>query len=122
MYAISTNWCLNQLRNRRGRSGKLERRADELIPVAPGELPDEDRQRLLALIGEVDEETQKCVVYTWFDDCSREEVARLVGISVPTVRKRLNQFLDLARSRWGIVAAAVIAMFLLPMLLPGGAP
>lgn len=99
MYRISTNHCLNQLRNSKSRKGKRDTHKDEIAgPRTTG--PDEggrDRSRVLALLEQVDDETRAVVVHTYFDDCTRQETAELVGLSVPTVRKRLNTFLDLAR-------------------------
>lgn len=114
MYRISTNYCLNQLRNRNTRARKLEQHADQLYdPDARGEAEgSEDHARILALLDGVDEETRRCVIHTYFDDCTREEVAKLVGLSVPTVRKRLTTFLDHARQALG---AAVAILAFLPL-------
>lgn len=114
MYRISTNYCLNQLRNRRGREKKHEDHREELGgPVSSGSDGTEvDQGRILALLEGADDETRACVVHTFFDDCTREEVATLVGISVPTVRKRVNTFLEQARRQLGVALAAVAALFL----------
>jgi RNA polymerase sigma-70 factor (ECF subfamily) len=115
MYRISTNYCLNQLRNRRGRERKHEDHREEIggpSVVGPSEPDDLDQGRILELLADVDEETRACVVHTYFDDCTREEVASLVGISVPTVRKRVNTFLEQARQKLGVAAAAVAAILL----------
>jgi RNA polymerase sigma-70 factor (ECF subfamily) len=111
MYRISTNLCLNALRDRSGRDRLLDRRADELAPqgsVTPGEVVLSDHERLRDLLAEADEETRRIVVHIWFDDCTREEVAELVGLSVPTVRKRLDAFLATARVA---LSAAVLLLF-----------
>lgn len=116
MYRISTNYCLNQLRNAKTRQGKLDDHQEEI--AGPGfTLPDagagHDQAQMLALLAEADEETQRCVIYTYYDDCTRDEVAKLVGLSVPTVRKRVNTFLDRARAVLG--AAAVLILQFLPL-------
>lgn len=115
MYRISTNWCLNQLRNRRGRERKHEDHRDDIGPAATGADPtdDLDHGRILALLDDCDDQTRACVVHTYFDDCTREEVAALVGISVPTVRKRINTFLEQARRQLGVALAAVGALLCL---------
>jgi RNA polymerase sigma-70 factor, ECF subfamily len=113
MYRISTNYCLNQLRNRRGRERKHEDHREELggpsvsLPVDSDEF---DQAKILAMLREVDEETQACVIHTFFDDCTREEVAALVGLSVPTVRKRVTTFLDRVRRELGVAVAVGLAM------------
>jgi RNA polymerase sigma-70 factor (ECF subfamily) len=116
MYRISTNYCLNQIRNRRGRERKHEDHREEL--GGPSLTPPDgderhDQERILELLDGVDEETKACVVHTYFDDCTREEVAKLVGISVPTVRKRINTFLEQARARLGFALAAGAALLAL---------
>ncbi|MEQ1501300.1 MAG: sigma-70 family RNA polymerase sigma factor [Myxococcota bacterium] len=110
MYRISTNWCLNQIRNRRGRHRKHEDHRAEIggpSIVSPGDDDDADHARILALLDDADDQTRACVVHTFFDDCTREEVAALVGLSVPTVRKRINTFLDQARRQLGVALVAV---------------
>lgn len=116
MYRISTNHCLNLLRNRRGRRTKLEVHREDIVGdgiAPPGQDASRDHRTLLALLDESDEETRRCVVHTYFDDCTRQETAELVGLSVPTVRKRVNTFLERARRAMG--AAAVGALLLLSL-------
>lgn len=111
MYRISTNHCLNQLRNQQGRADKLERRATELQPQAPvADGSPEDWERVRGLLDGVDAQTRQVVMHTYFDECTRQEVADLVGISVPTVRKRLNGFLAHARRALGVVAALLLTL------------
>jgi RNA polymerase sigma-70 factor (ECF subfamily) len=115
MYRVATNHCLNQLRNRHGRANKLTVHREELAGSGHSGPPGADRQDLelvRAILDEVDEETRRCVVYTWFDDCTRQEVAELVGISVPTVRKRIEGFLHRARRRMGLPVALTTALLL----------
>lgn len=118
MYRISTNYCLNQLRNRKGHEQKHLRHGEDISGPASATMSDDDadRQRILAMLDGADEETRRVVVHTFFDDCTREEVALLVGLSVPTVRKRLNTFLDRARAELGIALSAAVAL-LLPLAL-----
>jgi len=99
MVRISTNHCLNLLRNRSTRRGKLQDHAGEIAgePADEPEASALDAERVRALLHDADDETRLCVIHTYFDDCTRQEVADLVGISVPTVRKRIAAFLDRAR-------------------------
>jgi RNA polymerase sigma-70 factor (ECF subfamily) len=99
MYRISTNYCLNQLRNAKTRQAKHDNHLEEIVgpQTVPADEQGSDRSRVLQLLNEVDDETRAVVVHTYFDDCTRAETATLVGLSVPTVRKRLNTFLDHAR-------------------------
>lgn len=116
MYRISTNYCLNQIRNSKSRQGKLDDHGLEIAGpgfTLPSSTDSLDQQSILNLLAEADEQTQRCVIHTYYDDCTRDEVAQLVGLSVPTVRKRVNTFLDRARRVLG--AAAVILLNFLPL-------
>ena len=112
MYRISTNYCLNRIRNRKGRRRKLEDRGFELVPGAGESESGGDHPRIRRLLAEVDDEMRAVVVYTFFDDCTRAETARLVGVSVPTVRKRVRQFLDHARRSLSVAALALVLLTL----------
>jgi len=121
MYKISTNYCLNQIRNGKGRRQKLDDHKAEIAgPSVFGRIEGtEDHDRILALLDDCDDQTRRCVIHTYFDDCTRQETADLVGISVPTVRKRVETFLQRARRAF---AAAVIAALALSQPLFGGLP
>ena len=93
MYQISTNWCLNQIRNRRSRGEKrVEHR--EAIESNQGSLAGSEEferaQAVRKLLERLDEESRRIVVHLYFDDMTRNEVAERVGISLPTLRKRLK--------------------------------
>ena len=106
MYRIATNHCLNQLRNRKGRAAKLEQHHDTFVldRIAMPDVERIDHQRLHELLDGVDDEMRRIVLHTWFDECSKAQTAKLVGLSVPTVRKRIQQFLDLARQALAVGA------------------
>jgi RNA polymerase sigma-70 factor (ECF subfamily) len=102
MYRISTNWCLNRLRDRKGHDRKHVENKEEIIgdglSPAPGEAF--EREELRQLIREADEETQKILIHLYFDDMTREDTAVVVGISVPTLRKRLEAFFK--KAKWSL--------------------
>lgn len=104
MYKISTNYCLNQLRNGNGRRHKLDVNKHEFEATTAANSGKLDEARILVLLEQVDEETRACVVHTFFDECTRQEVAELVGLSVPTVRKRIEDFLVRARAEMRVSA------------------
>ncbi|MFT4624313.1 MAG: RNA polymerase sigma-70 factor (ECF subfamily) [Myxococcota bacterium] len=112
MYRISTNLCLNRIRDRKGRLRKLEDRGFELVPTDGESESAGDHPRIRRLLAEVDDEMRAVVVHTFFDDCTRAETARLVGVSVPTVRKRVRQFLDHARRSLSVAALALVLLTL----------
>ena len=115
MYRISTNYCLNQLRNRKGRAQKLRDRQGELTEDYEPKEHTEDHQIILDLLHGEDPETQAVIIHTFFDDCTRQETAELVGLSVPTVRKRINTFIQRARRTLNVPAAALVALFAISM-------
>lgn len=117
MYRISTNWCLNQLRNKRGRSNKLTHHRQDIVGDGVAELVfNEDAARIRRLLSEADEQTRQIVVHIFFDEMTREQTAEMVGLSVPTVRKRLSRFLSRSRRSLGVPAAALAVILLLTAL------
>jgi RNA polymerase sigma-70 factor (ECF subfamily) len=105
MYQINTNWCLNQLRNRKGRARKHDDHGEEIggTGLTEGVAADRmDDAMLRELLASEDEQTQRILVCLYFDDMTREDTAVAVGISVPTLRKRLDEFLRRARRRLGL--------------------
>jgi RNA polymerase sigma-70 factor (ECF subfamily) len=96
IYRVTTNHCLNVLRN----SG---RHAEDLLPAdletegrpAADALP--DRRLVQELLGRFDADTQAVVVGVYVDGMEREEVATALGISKRTVSRRLEKFLSSTR-------------------------
>lgn len=97
---IATNHCLNLLRANRALWRDEVRRVAELTPHA--EASADQLALVRALLGRFDAETQACAVHYLVDEMSQEEVAVLVGLSVPTVRKRVRTFLREARLALGL--------------------
>ncbi len=92
---IATYHCLNDLRA--GRAAWREelarmRVASQATPFVP-----EQRELIRALLGTVSPDVQEMAVLYYVDELSQEEVAQVTGHSVPTVRKRLREFLARAR-------------------------
>lgn len=122
MYRISTNYCLNRVRNRRSRADKRQVFRDDIVSTsferARGVWEDEETARRLLDLAKEDE--RAIVVHLFFDEMTREQAARMVGVSVPTLRKRLNSFLKRARKAMesdGLVLATG-ALLVFSALLP----
>ncbi|MEL6342531.1 MAG: sigma-70 family RNA polymerase sigma factor [Myxococcota bacterium] len=114
MYRISTNWCLNQLRNRKGRSNKLVHHKSDIVGDGVHHIAfNEDAERVRALLDDADDQTRQIVTHIFFDEMTRAETAEMVGLSVPTVRKRLRAFIDRSRRVLGVTALAALTTFIL---------
>ena len=108
LYRICTNVCLNLLRKRnvrvakhRDSPGAVDWRASRTL-VPDGH--EAERTALVkSLLHHFDERTQACAIHFWVEEMSKAEVARVTGLSVPTVRKYLQQFLESARALAGEV-------------------
>lgn len=116
MYQISTNYCLNRLRDRKGHAKKHEERRDRIVgdgftPAHDGAGLDDATVR--ALLEEADDETRRIVLHLFFDDMTREEAAAQVGVSVPTLRKRLDAFFKRARRTLGVALPAAVLLLTL---------
>ncbi|HEY0713275.1 MAG TPA: sigma-70 family RNA polymerase sigma factor [Polyangia bacterium] len=91
---IATHHCLNVLRGERAawrqRFIDEERRRSEPQPARPQAF--ELRHEVRKLLDRFDLETQAAAIHYHVDEMTLEEVATLLGRSVPTVRKRLEEF------------------------------
>jgi RNA polymerase sigma-70 factor (ECF subfamily) len=92
---IATNHCLNLIREKRAawhdQYESMERVKGE-AHGGPGSY--EARDVVRRTLASFDLETQSAVIHYWVDDLTLEEVAALLGRSVPTIRKRLNAFTE----------------------------
>ncbi len=122
MYRISTNYCLNQLRNTKTRDGYhdvYERDFAGDGRVGPEAGKWEQRDLVRKLLADVDDETRRVVVALYFDELSLRQCSTREGLSVPTVRKRAATFLKRARrilETAPVPIAALAVLFLLQSL------
>lgn len=95
IYRISTNYCLNQLRDR-------SRHAE---PTAPDEMPEGhdnpspevdllDKETAMKLIRRAPEKLQEVAVLYYIDGLEQEQVAVTLSISRRTVINRLQEFVE----------------------------
>lgn len=97
---IATHHCLNVLRADRARWKEEVRRLALVRPV--GEDGADRRALVRSLLARFDLQTQACAIHYLVDEMSQEEVAQAVGLSVPTVRKRVRAFVAAAREALGL--------------------
>lgn len=96
LYRITTNLCLNRLRDTRRRRSILEQVTsfEEASTGPAGELA----LTLEMLLVKVPHELQEIAVYYYVDQMSQEEIASKLSVPRRTVGYRLEQFLGLARA------------------------
>ena len=99
---IATHHCLNMLRAERApgtsASAGTSRRAAQ---AHGGPQLFEVREAVRKLLARCDLETQAAAVHYHVDEMTLDEVATLLGRSVPTIRKRLESFARISRRRTG---------------------
>ncbi|MGA9526190.1 MAG: sigma-70 family RNA polymerase sigma factor [Myxococcaceae bacterium] len=90
---IATHHCLNLLRSERAGWRRLFER-DEKARSEESTVHQvmEVRELVRSILSRFDEETQAAAIHYHVDEMTLEEVAQLLGRSVPTIRKRLQHF------------------------------
>jgi len=90
---IATHHCLNVLRADRAAWHERYKRETRARGASdPGPQVFEMREMVAKMLSLVDPETQAMAIHYHVDEMTLEEVAALLGRSVPTVRKRLGEF------------------------------
>lgn len=97
IYRISTNYCLNQIRDR-GRQAE---------PTAPSDIPESlsdhpepelmDRDLAMKLVSRAPEKLRATAILYYVDGMEQEQVAKTLGISRRTVINRLQEFSERSR-------------------------
>jgi RNA polymerase sigma-70 factor (ECF subfamily) len=93
---IATNHCLNVRRAARA-SWRLELVRLAEARKSEGESPDR-RELVRALLSAAPQEAQEVAVLYYVDELTQAEIAESTGRSLPTVRKRLREFLAASRA------------------------
>ncbi|MDX2011616.1 MAG: RNA polymerase sigma factor [Myxococcaceae bacterium] len=97
IYRISTNFCLNQIRDR---SRQAEPTAPDELPEGEGEVLEPkmlDRTLAMQLVERTPEKLRETVVLYYVDGLEQEQVAQTLGISRRTVINRLQEFQERSR-------------------------
>lgn len=89
IYRITTNLCLNRLRDGLRRDELLRERGSPLRVVEP---TTDERLTLAAILRKVPEELWTIAVYHHVDRMSHAEIAEILGVSRRTVGNRLEEF------------------------------
>jgi RNA polymerase sigma-70 factor, ECF subfamily len=97
LYRLTTNFCINRLRDQ-GRRAELWREHADALWARPA--PDADQesvQFLRQLWRSLDEELVEVGVYYFIDAMTHAEIARIVGCSERTVGNRIERLRSAAR-------------------------
>ncbi|MDB4970660.1 MAG: polymerase sigma-54 factor RpoN [Myxococcales bacterium] len=98
LYQVTTNHCLNAIRDGARRRRALERRMPAEEPISSSA---EDRVGVEELLRQLPRELCEVAIYYYVDQMNQDEIAELLGISERTVRNRLKEFREAARERLG---------------------
>lgn len=96
---IATNHCLNIIRAKKAAwhdqfKRFVEHKAEE---SGPQQRHVDKTQFVQMVLGLCDDDVQEAAIYYFVDEMTQEEVAESMGISVPTLRKRLRKFIEISR-------------------------
>lgn len=95
IYRIATNYCLNEIRNRRLRATPMKE-----VPELSGEQTEEllaNRDLLARIVDRAPEKLRMPAYLHYVDGLDQSEVARVMGVSRRTVLYRLAEFAKNAR-------------------------
>ncbi len=95
LYRITTNYCLNSIRDNARRGELLRVKA---VPSEEEPLSAEDRQAVMQLLSRVPADVGAVAIHYFIDEMKQEEVAEVLGVSRRFVRDRLDEFRAAARN------------------------
>lgn len=104
IYRISTNYCLNLIRDRSRQAEPIDE-----IPEQPSDHPEPEmieRDLALRLVARAPEQLRATAVLYYVDGLEQEQVAKTLGISRRTVINRLAEFASRSKKFIGREGAA----------------
>lgn len=99
LYKVTTNLCLNKIRDASRRRALLAQNPPD-VGEAPGPTP-EDRSTIATFLATLPEELREIAVYYYVDEMNQDEIAEIAGVSRRTVGNRLEEFRVAARAALG---------------------
>lgn len=98
LYRITTNYCLNQIRDSKRRRELLDERKAEVTPHSVARDP-QKLAVLRSLLVEADAQQARAAVAVYIDGMSHAEAAKILGVSRRTVGNLCDRFTRWARER-----------------------
>src|SRR5262249_22259439 len=93
LYRITTNLCLNRIRDARRRRERLDREAEDVANTKPADSRDEEsRITVEALLAAMPRDLAEVAVFYHLDGMDQDEIAAVTGIARRTVGYRLERF------------------------------
>jgi RNA polymerase sigma-70 factor (ECF subfamily) len=105
LYHVTTNHCLNVIRDRGRRRELLEAHAGQSAGEVDDALCAPEWLAMRRLLARADELQARAAVYVFVDGMSHEEAAELLSVSRRTVGNLLDRFVAWARQQPGFEAA-----------------
>jgi RNA polymerase sigma-70 factor (ECF subfamily) len=99
LYRITTNLCLNRVRDARRRQEKLDSQGK--ASSSAGSRDDETRLEVSRILSRVPAELSEVAIYYYLDQMDQKEIAELLGVARRTVGYRLQRFAQSAREQLG---------------------
>lgn len=113
LYRITTNLCLNRIRDNKRHKGRLEEltvsRQANLDSERPASAGPESRIALHALLQRIPADLAEAAIYYHVDGMEQEEIAKLTGVARRTVGYRLERFREEARKLLGVAPEESLA-------------
>jgi len=104
LYRITTNYCLNLIRDRSRRAQLLAKAGGPAATTAPATT--DELLTVRRLLRDVDPELKEIAVYYFVDQLNQDEIATLLGVSRRTIGYRIEQFKEAARAADSVGGAA----------------
>jgi RNA polymerase sigma factor (sigma-70 family) len=110
LYRITTNLCLNRLRDGKRRRDHLLRLGEDAVassaPRTQSGPPPETRATLRRVLAGIPEELAEIAIFYYVDEMDQAEIATILGVSRRTIGYRLDRFRAEAQRILGDAAIA----------------
>lgn len=98
LYRITTNICLNKIRDRSRQRGLLETKGRASDPTAP---TIDKKIEIKRVLEKLPSELSQVAIYYYLDELEQQEIAQITGIPRRTISHRLESFRKKAKKLLG---------------------